>query len=163
MTGVLLWLVVLLLVGLPLLALAAGRWLPMPRGRPGPTDPALKIARAHGVGGMDAIRMQEAVERGEQVVPALRPAVVAWAEHVLTERTIRRGALRSRRYRVGLVALGVAAGCGLVVAVARALDGDLGNLVGVAVQVVLVSVVNAVWIRRRRARARAAIAANREA
>jgi len=162
-TGALLGLVGLLVVGLPLLALAAGRWLPQPRDRRGPLDPALTVARAHGIGGIDVVRMQEAVEKGEQVSPALRPATVAWAEHVLRQGPRPWSGLQGRRRRLvraGFVGYPVLL---LVWAVVQGLGGQVGLPLLYRVVLVLAVPLGRRGVRRRDERARTAIALNRAA
>jgi hypothetical protein len=162
-TGALLGLVGLLVVGLPLMALAAGRWLPQPRDRRGPIDPALTVARAHGIGGIDVLRMQEAVVKGEQVTPGLRPATVAWAEHVLRQGSWPWSSLRGRRRRLvqaGFFGYPVLL---LVWAVVQGLDGQVG--LPLLYLVVLLLALPLGWrgVRRRDERARTAIVLNRAA
>lgn len=100
MTAVLLGVIVLLLVALPLLAMAAGRWLPRPKGRPGPLDPTYAFVREHHLTGTDIYTVQDVVKNGREAPHRLRAVTVDYARYVLTFDVLGRPPDPSRR-RVG--------------------------------------------------------------
>lgn len=78
-TAVGLFVVAVILVGFPLLAVTVGRRLPVPNPRPPVDDADLWLARSLGVTGVDHLAVVQAVTEGRQVEPRLRCAAVAYA------------------------------------------------------------------------------------
>ncbi len=90
MTQVFLLVIGLLLIGLPLLALAADRVLPAPRRRPPPApDTRQKLIRKFHLTWQDTLEVEAAVREGRATRPELQPAARGFAEHILAPPTFR--------------------------------------------------------------------------
>jgi len=82
-TGVLLGVIVLLVLGLPLVALGVDRVVPQFRGRPIPPSPLQELSRRHHLAPRDVLEVQAAVAEGRAARPSrLAPAALDYAELV---------------------------------------------------------------------------------
>lgn len=122
---------VVILLGVAVLAGLAVRGWGWVRSRTRGEDPAVALAREHGLDEEELERTRTAVRRGRQVEPALRPAAVAWAEHVLeAERPWFVGA----SWRARGVTVVVFLGLHLVVLASLVLARGLGRFTGLGEQ-----------------------------
>ncbi len=166
MTGVLLGVIGVIVLGLPLVALGVDRVLPQAKARPAPADPLRELSQRHHLTTRDFLEVQAAVRDGRAVTPdSIAPAAVEHATYVMTldmndrPRRPRRWHPSKRAARVllvvyvllliGFIAYGVVAGKPTVFLGLLYLF-QLG--VGLPVQ-------RRAW-RRRQAAARAALVAN---
>jgi hypothetical protein len=165
-TGVLLGVIAVLVLGLPLLALGLDRVLPQLKGRPVAEDAVQVLARRHHLVPRDVIEVQAAVAEGRAVrPPRLAAAVIDHASHVagLDMWGRPRGEKRrlSARTRLGLLLVWVAVLVGYVVAGIVSGDAHATGLGAVyLVSACLLGPVQLSGWRRRTAAATAAVAAN---
>lgn len=165
-TGVLLGVIAVLVLGLPLLALGVDRVLPQLKGRPVAPDPVQVLARRHHLAPRDLIEVQAAVTEGRAARPRrLAAAAVDHASHVagldMWDRPQARERLVSARLRPVLAVVWVVLALGYLVNGIVSGDDNLIVLwvVYLAAACVVVPLQRRAW-RRRTAAARAAIAAN---
>jgi len=162
-TVLLIALVLVILLGLPVAALAAARRLPQPRSRSIRGDASWELARRFNLVGRDFTEVQVAVQEGRAALPErLRPAAYALAEYTIGRngsQGLGAGLRLSRRARRLSAAFYLAAAL-VVLAVVLAQHGwRIRILTGI--YVVGGNVIVLLRTRRSRATARAALAANR--
>lgn len=151
-----------ILVGLPLVAVVLARVLPPPRHRPPPrADPQDALRRRFRLAPSQLDEVEAAVRQGRVVAdPALRAAARAAAEHALAPATVRGRTLRSTPVaaRVGVGVLLVVALLAYGVALSRLRHPELA--VAYPALYLLTGAGGLLARRRRRERARRALAAN---
>lgn len=85
MTGVLLGVIGVIVLGLPLVALGVDRVLPQAKARPAPADPLRELSQRHHLTTRDFLEVQAAVRDGRAVTPdSIAPAAVEHATYVMT-------------------------------------------------------------------------------
>lgn len=166
MTGVLLGVIAVLVLGLPLLALGVDRVRPQLKGRPVAPDPVQVLAHRYHLVPRDLIEVQAAVTEGRAArPPRLAPAAVDHASHVagldMWDRPQERERRVSARLRPVLAVVWVVLALGYLVNGIVSGDDNLIVLwlMYLAAACVMVPLQRRAW-RRRTAAARAAIAAN---
>jgi len=162
-TVLLIALVLVILLGLPVAALSSARRLPQPRSRSIRGDASWELARRFNLVGRDFTEVQVAVQEGRAAVPErLRPAAYALAEYAIGRhggQGLGAGPRLSRRAQRLSAAFYLAAAL-VVLGVVLAQHGwRIRILTGI--YVVGGNVIVLLRTRRRRATARAALAANR--
>lgn len=162
MTVWLIAVVLVILLGLPVAALAAARRLPQPRSRSIRGDASWELARKFNLVGRDFTEVQVAVQQGRAAVPErLRPAAYALAEYTVGRKGgqgLGAGPRLSRRAQRLSAAFYLVAAL-VVLAVVLAQHGwRIRILTGT--YVVGGNVIVLLRTRRRRATARAALTAN---
>ena len=155
MTEVLLVLIGLVLIGLPLLAVAADRILPPPRRRAPPApDNRDQLVRRFRLTWQDALEVEAAVREGRATRPDLQPAACGFAGLALAPPMFRGRPVTSYSAATRRAVLVAGAGA-VVVFVVYAVA--LGSEVGLVYVVIYgVGIAFAIVARRRRRRAAAA-------